>query len=53
MMLLCVLQVLQNLGKADKTKDDELDQNLELFNEQQLSFFVCCVKRKHCDVENI
>lgn len=34
-----VFQVLQNLGKADKTIDDELEQSLEHFNEQQVHWF--------------
>jgi len=40
-LITCMLfQVLRNLGKADRTRDDELEQHVLSFNDQQVAPYV-------------
>ena len=50
---LCLLQLMQNLGKADRTTDDIFEEHLANFNQQQvnanrlhkdISSYIRCVK---------
>jgi len=45
--LLFVLQLLQNLGKADRTTDEIFEEHLQNFNQQQIN-----ANRLHKDVSN-
>ena len=50
---MCLLQLMQNLGKADRTTDDIFEEHLANFNQQQvnanrlhkdISSYIRCVK---------